>query len=64
MRGRNWLYQSAVLLTPEGLKYVHTLSYPGYRKWWGNIPSDLRTLIITVLGVMIATLLMHLFDLI
>ena len=60
----NWLFKSIVALTPKGISYVERSNYPWYRKWWGNIPSDLRILIITVLGVIIATLLMHLFGLI
>lgn len=56
-----WLFERVVTLTPNGVSYVERLNYPWYRKWWGNIRSDLRILIITVLGVIIATLLLYYF---
>ncbi|MBA7697298.1 hypothetical protein ES703_105961 [subsurface metagenome] len=58
---RLWLLKMVVGLTPAGVSYVERLSYPWYRKWWGNIPRDLKALIITVLGVIIATLLIYYF---
>ena len=57
----NWLYQSGVYVIPAGIRYVEQLSYPWYRKWWNKIPGDFKALIITVLGVIIATLLIYYF---
>lgn len=57
----DWLNEIGVHMTPESIRYVEQLNHPWYRKWWNNIPSDLKLLIITVTGVIIATLLIYYF---
>ena len=61
---QKWLNQIGVHITPESIRYVEQLNHPWYRKRWDNIPSHLKLLIIGVTAVIIATLIMRLFDLV